>query len=171
MSRGTLYELTGIHASLMELLYDEDVDQSELITMIEEMEGEIEQKADGYAKIIRNIESDANAIEKELDRLGQRKAVLENRKKFLKQSLEGAMRFVGKTKFKTELFSFNIQKNAPSAFVPDEKEFLEWAESNRKEFVRYKDPEVNKSELLVALKDGEVIPGAELKQTESLRIR
>lgn len=171
MSNGTLYELTGIHASLMELLYDEDVDQNELIAMLEGLEGEIEQKADGYAKIIKNIEADASAIETELDRLGQRKTTLENRKKFLKQSLEGAMRFVGKTKFKTELFSFNIQRNAPSAFVPNEKEFLEWAETNRVEFIRRKDPEINKTELLTALKDGEVIPGAELKQTESLRIR
>lgn len=171
MSSGTLYELTGIHASLMDLLYDEDVDQKELISMIEEMEGEIEQKADGYAKIIKTIDADIKAIEEEEDRLGQRKASLKNRVKWLRQSLEGAMRFVGKTKFKTALFSFNIQKNAPSTSIEDEKGFLEWAKANREEFVKYKDPEINKSELLVALKDGEVIPGAELKQTESLRIR
>lgn len=169
--KASIYELTGMHHDLMELLYDDEVDQNKLIAMIEEVEETIEDKADNYAKIIKNIESDKDAILKEEERLKQRRTTIENNVKWLKQSLEGAMRFCGKTKFKTALFSFNIQKNAPSASIENPEEFILWAGNNREEFVRYKDPEINKSELLIALKDGEYIPGAELKRTESLRIR
>lgn len=40
-----------------------------------------------------------------------RRKGLEDRQKWLKDNLEANMREIGKTKFKTALFSFNIQKN------------------------------------------------------------
>ena len=40
-----------------------------------------------------------------------RRKSLENRSELLKNNLEANMRYIGKTKFRTALFSFNIQKN------------------------------------------------------------
>ena len=71
----------------------------------------IEDKADGYAKIIKALEADVDGIQKENDRLTSRKKTYENRIKWLKQNLEMCMRATGKKKFTTDLFSFNIQKN------------------------------------------------------------
>ena len=52
----------------------------------------------------------AAAVQKE-DRLFARRKALENRRKRLMENLEANMREIGRTKFKTALFSFNIQKN------------------------------------------------------------
>lgn len=107
----SIYELTGEYLELMNMLEDEEVDEQTIIDTLEALDGEIENKADNYAKIIRSLESDIDGISKENDRLTARKKTYENRIKWLKQNLEMCMRTIGKKKFTTDLFSFNIQKN------------------------------------------------------------
>lgn len=128
-----------------------------------EVDGEIEEKAENIAKLIKTIDLEVKVIKEEETRLSNNRKAMENKSKALKDYLEGAMMSTGKTKFKGNLFSFNIQKNAPSVDIIDEnlipKEFIEF------------EPIVKKKEILAALKNGEVIEGVRLKQTESLRIR
>ena len=106
-----LYELTGEFLQLMYMLEDEECDEQCIMDTLESVEYEIEDKADGYAKSIKSLESNVNGLSKEADRLIARKKTYENRIKWLKQNLETCMRTTGKRKFTTDLFSFNIQKN------------------------------------------------------------
>lgn len=106
-----LYELTGEFLQLMDMLEDEECDEQCIMDTLESVEYEIEDKADGYAKIIKSLESNVNGLSKEADRLIARKKTYENRIKWLKQNLEMCMKTTGKRKFTTDLFSFNIQKN------------------------------------------------------------
>lgn len=106
-----IYELTGQFLQLLDMLEDEEVDEQVIMDTLESVEYEIEDKADGYAKIIKALKADVDGIQKENDRLTSRKKTYENRIKWLKQNLEMCMRATGKKKFTTDLFSFNIQKN------------------------------------------------------------
>jgi hypothetical protein len=106
-----LYDLTGQYEEILNLLYDGETDEQTILDTLESIEGEIEEKADNYAKMIKSILADAQVIKDEEDRLYNRRKSLENRAKALKDNLEANLKFIGKTKFKTELFSFNIQKN------------------------------------------------------------
>ncbi len=106
-----LYELTEQYQILQDMAYDPEVDEETLRDTMEGLWGEIEEKADGYAKIITGMEADIEALREEEARLYTRRKRLEDRKKWLKDNLEANMREIGKTKFKTALFSFNIQKN------------------------------------------------------------
>ena len=106
-----LYELTNDFLQLQQMLEDPEVDTEVINDTMEAIEGAFEVKADGYAMIIRNMEGSITAIKAEMDRLQAKKNLLENSIKRLKQNLQEAMQATGKTKFKTDLFSFNIQKN------------------------------------------------------------
>lgn len=106
-----LYELTDEYAALQDMLYDPEMDEQVLQDTMEAIWGEIEDKADGYAKIITGMKSDIEVLRAEESRLAARRRHLESRSQYLKDTLESNMRAVGKTKFKTALFSFNIQKN------------------------------------------------------------
>lgn len=106
-----IYELTGQFLQLLDMLEDEEVDEQVIMDTLESVDYEIEDNADGYAKIIKALEADVDGIQKENDRLTSRKKTYENRIKWLKQNLEMCMRATGKKKFTTDLFSFNIQKN------------------------------------------------------------
>lgn len=106
-----LYELTEQYKALEDMAYDPEVDEQVLKDTMEGLWGEIEEKADGYAKIISGMKYDIEALKAEEERLNARRKALESRVKCLKDNLEFNMREMGKTKFKTDLFSFNIQKN------------------------------------------------------------
>ena len=69
----------------------------------------------------------------------------------------------GKTKFKTDRFSFGIQKNPPSIEIWDEYAIGQ-------EYIKtiY---EIDRTKIKNALKAGEEVNGARLHQSESLRIR
>ena len=106
-----LYELTSNYETVLNMLYEEDIDEQMILDTLESIEGEIEDKADGYAKIIKELESKRDARKAEAKRLTDSAAVFDNRIKTLKQNLFNAMKQTGKTKFATDLFSFNIVKN------------------------------------------------------------
>lgn len=108
---GSLYELSEQYKILEDMSYDPEVDEQAIRDTMEALWGEIEEKADGYAKIIAGMKYDIEALKAEEQRLNARRKTLEARSEWLKDNLEANMREIGKTKFKTELFSFSIQKN------------------------------------------------------------
>jgi hypothetical protein len=71
------------------------------------------------------------------------------------------MRATGKTKFKTDLFSFNIQKNPARLVITGEVP---------EKFLIPQDPKVDNKAIKELLKQQE-LPFAHLEQSESLRIR
>ncbi len=106
-----LYEIAEEYAALLDMFDDEEVDEQTLRDTLEAINMEFEDKADNYAKIIQILTASAAVLKAEEERLYARRKRLENRSLWLKKELEANMRFVGKTKFRTDLFSFNIQKN------------------------------------------------------------
>lgn len=106
-----LYELTGYYLELMQMLEDPEMDSDLINDTMDAIEDEIEVKADNYAKLIKNMEASVAAIEAEQERLQNKKNTLKSGVSRLKENLKAAMIATGKTKFKTDLFSFNVQKN------------------------------------------------------------
>lgn len=145
------------------MLEDEDTDIEAFADTLEGLDFEIEAKADGYAKIIRQVEGNINSIDEELKRLQKMKKTYSNKIDALKTNLENGMRKTGKVKFKTELFSFGIQKN-PASLVIDKEDQIP------PEYLII-EPTVNKAAIKDAIKNGQSFEFAHLEQTESLRIR
>ena len=163
----TLYELTNDYINLLALAEDPDTDPEVLADTLEGLDGQLEDKADNYAKVIRQIESDVNGLKAEIERLQARKTAAQNNIDRMKANLEQMMIATDKTKFKTELFSFGIQKN-PAKVVMDEQ----YIENVPEEYLKYKDPEIDRKKIAEDLKAGKDLEGiAHLEQSESLRIR
>ena len=162
----TLYELTNEWMMLMEMAEDPDIEEDVFMDTLEGIEGEIEMKADGYAKVIRQLEHDAEACGTEAKRFTEKKKFLENKIDRMKKSLQGAMETTGKTKFKTELFSFNVQNNPASVIVEaDIKDIPE-------RYLKPVDPKIDKELMKKDLKAGANLDGvAHLVQTRGLRIK
>ena len=155
-----LYELSLAFQEVQNMELDPEVMQDTL----DSIEDAIENKAENIAKLIRNLESDVTAYKEEEDRLKTKRQATENKVKWLKTYLEDNMKLTGKTKFKSGMFNFSIQKNPASVNITDEKAIPE-------EFLIQQPPKVDKTSLKEILKRGIGVPGAELKQTEGLRIR
>jgi len=158
-----LYKLTKNYNNLLELLEDETIPQDILDQSLNDVKGEIEDKAENIAKIVKTLDAEAKALKEEEKRLSDRRRSLENRSKGLKEYLQISLEAVNLKQVKTKLFTVAIQKNAPSVNIVDKKKIPE------NYFVTTK--EVLKNLIKQDLKDGKVIDGVELKQSESLRIR
>lgn len=107
----SLYELKGDYLKLLEMLEDPEIDDQVVLDTLEGIDYELEIKAENYAKIIRELEGTVEIIKTEKKRLSDKQSKLEENVKRLKDNLQEAMTATGKTKFKTDLFSFSIQKN------------------------------------------------------------
>ena len=159
-----LYEITGELLALLEMAESPDTDPDALRDTMEAVTGELEEKAEGYGCVIRQLEYDAAALATEIKRLTNRKRAIEENVQAMKTRLQDAMTATGKTKLKTNLFSFTVRKNAPALSVTDEDKIPE----------RYwvlPEPVLDKTALKDDLKAGKEIPGATLTQGESLQIR
>lgn len=107
----TLYELTNQYTELLEMLSDPDVDEQTIYDTLEAIDGEIEEKADGYARVISEMEARLAGVVGQIKRLDGYKQTLANNIQRVKDNLQNAMIATGKRKFKTDLFSFSVQKN------------------------------------------------------------
>ena len=158
-----LYELTQNYNNLLELADNPDVPTEMLKESLNSIDDEIDTKVENIAKVIKSIESDVAGLKGEEKRLADRRKGLENRIDNLKKYIESSMRAVGKENIRGKVFTLGIQRNAPSVDVTNEDAIPEQYFITKRE--------LSKKDILAALKKGEEVPGAAIKQTESLRIR
>ena len=160
----TIYEIEEAFLKVLSWAEDPDIDDQAFHDTLESLSYELEEKADGYAKIIRQLKGEVEMIKAEIDRLTKRKTAIENHIGVMNHSLEETMIATGKEKFKTDLFSFNIQNNPASVVLDIEEDKVpdQYVVITRK---------VDKKGIGQALKNGEDIEFAHLEQSRSLRIR
>ena len=159
----TLYEIAAEYMTLLDMA--EEIDEEVFKDTLEGIEGELEIKADNYAKVIAELENRAEGLDKESKRLAERNKAIENNIKRIKESLQVAMIATGMTKFKTELFNFGIQKNPPKLVLDKGIEDIPM------EYYIFQDPIADKEKIKKELKEGKELDFAHLEQGESLRIR
>ena len=161
-----LYELTEQARILQEWAQDPETDAKTLADTMESLDGEIADKLEACAKVIKNLEADEAALKVEAARLTEKARVARAGIDRIKKMMQTAMEQTGKRKIKGELFSFGIQKN-PAAVVVDAE-----PRNIPADFLIWKEPKIDKEKLKKALKAGEDLSGiAHIAQTESLRIR
>ena len=156
-----LYELTQGAFQLQEMLESGEIDEQTFTDTLEAMG--VQEKAENICKMIRNLEGKASAYKVEKDRLAKRQSECENGVKRLKDLLLMHLNTLDKAKMDAGLFS--ITKCATqSANIVDEGSLPEC-------YLTPQPPKVDKKQILDDLKAGVAVAGAELSNTEYLRIR
>lgn len=142
--------------TLLEWLEDEEnIEDSAIMDTIKAIDEDLEDKADNYAKIIKELNAEAKKFEAEKKRLEDRQKAMENRAKLMNKHLYDSMKLTGKTKFKTGLFSFGIQKNG--GLQP-----IEIDAKNVPDEYMFKKPD--NAKIRQALKEGKELPFVTLKE-------
>lgn len=157
-----LYELTGATLELQELILN-GADEELFADTLESLEMSLEDKAVGYAKIMRNIESQIARFKEEEKRLADKRKPLENKVKNMKENLQNSFLALDIKRIDTELFNFNVQNNPPKINILDEKAIPQtyFIEQPKK---------LDRKQLLSDAKSGSV-DGVEVVQEKSLRIK
>lgn len=158
----TLYEIDN---AILECV---DGETGEIIDFerLEELGLQRDLKIENIALWFKNLRAEAEALKKEIDELTKRKKEAENKMEQLSAKLYEAL---DGNKFKTPKVSVSY-RNSKAVEVDDD--FIRFAMDNGlDDLLRYELPEPNKSAISEALKNGDVIPHAELVQRVSVVIR
>ena len=136
---------------------------------LDALQMEREAKLEGVSLWVKDLSAEAAAVKEEADKLTARKRALDNKitalKSWLLIALDGE-------KLKTPRCNV-YQTHSTRVSVADEAELIKFLETleEPEQFLRFKEPELRKDEIKKALKEGTIIPGASLEETESVVIK
>jgi len=147
-----LYELTQNYQNLVSLLEDETIDSSVVGDAIRQIEGDIIDKAQNIAKLLKNMEGDIKVFEAEEKRLRAKRTALEKKCKSLKVYLETELRKIGVKKI-DGIVPLSFRLCPPSVEIVDITQIPE-------RFLIQTAPEVDKKAILEAWRNGETLPNS-----------
>ena len=163
----TLYELTNKWAALVDA-YDmaEDAEEQDAaLAALAEAEGDIVDKAEAYARIMRNYQAAADGYKAEAQRLAKKQKAAEAAVDRLKAALLETMQTTGATEIATGIGKWKVQLNPWSCEVLDDAKVPE----------KYRIPQPDKIDKRAMIADfkatGEIMDGVEFRQVEGLRFR
>lgn len=163
MADFTLYELTEEARELQDMI--EEYPPETFSDTIESLQLMIEDKADSYAAVNQNVTNEIAALKAEEERLRARRSALERNQLRLMKAIREAMNALGKTKIKTEKFTFSVSKNGGLQPIKVDAEKL--PDKFKKVIV-----EPDNERIREAIKAGEEIEGVEvLPRGEHLTIK
>lgn len=159
-----IYELKSNYMKLQQLAESGEFDEEAITEAMLQIDEDMELKAEGYGLVMTNLQSDADALKNEIERLSERKRALEKNISKVKETLSEALLLSEKTKFKTEHFSFSFRKSesvsiSSDLLIPSEYMVVKTTTSP------------DKTAIKKALKNGMEIDGATLTKNQSLQIK
>ena len=161
-----LYEVAEAFAQIQEFLNNAETDE-EIVAIkdvLVDYECQFEEKVENIVYLIKNAQSDVEALKKEELRLAEKRKSTERKIESLKDYLFGAFMQTGTERIKYPQFTVSIRNNAESVNVKDVTKIPN-------DYFVPQPPKLNKAGLKKAIQDGEVIEGAELVRNKSLQIR
>ena len=102
--------------------------------------------------------------------LSKRRKAKENQITYLKAYLIDNMTAIGRKLIDKPKARISLRNNPESVEIANEKEFIKWAESNSPGLLNYK-PNISKTAVKEALKNGDNIPGAVIDRKVSVIIK
>ena len=155
-----LYELEGIYAQLQSMELDDETFNDTLESI--DFKENFAQSCEWFIKMQRNSEADAERFKAEKDAFAKKQKEAEARAERFKERIKEAMMLTNQQKVDTGLFKLSLRKTE-SVTVFDISKLSD-------EFLKVK-VEPNKAEIKGAIKNGQVVLGAELTEGRSVIVK
>lgn len=162
----SLYKLTEQQRELKEVAGNSDLPAEAFADTFEALSGQFEEKSISVIHVVKNMDSDIEALDTEIKRLADRKKAIQNKQNSIREYLRTNMEINEITKIECPLFTITLAKGRDVVVIEDEDAIPDELVSTS---VTIKP---NKAEILRQLKAGESVPGARIdKSKTSLRIK
>lgn len=161
----TLYEIDKAIQEALEGAVDPEsgeIIDEELLAAYDQLRMDRDQKVENIGLYIKNLEADAAAIKAEAKNLTARAKAAENKAEHLRNYMQFCL---NGQKFQSPRLSVSFRRS--QKVEVDQNRLFEIPE----DYLRYKDPEVDKKRVSEALKAGEDIPGCTLVDSVSMIIK
>ncbi|HEV2610860.1 MAG TPA: siphovirus Gp157 family protein [Noviherbaspirillum sp.] len=161
------FELAAQYRRLAEMLAERHDDEQLIADTLESMSGPFDERLENLAKMVRNMETAANGVEKTIESLEARHAALRRGAERGRKLILELMQTARRDRVTTALFSLTVKKNPPVVVVDRETDlpsvYLTQHEAPP--------PMPNKKAIAAALKAGIEVPGARTEQGVRLDIQ
>ena len=107
----TLYDITGRLLGLLEIADDEDIEPEVFKDTLESIEGEYDDKIEGYCKAIKNLEADMKAFDEEAKRMKAKKDKLEKNIDRMKKTVFESLKLMDKRSAGGKILKASIRIN------------------------------------------------------------
>lgn len=166
-----LYEIGEQYTALLEMAEENGLTEETIRDTLESIEGDFSEKADNLACLIKTVLAEAEAIKAESDKLTDRfktkKAYADRLKKYLFEQ----MSIIGKNKIETSRNVLSIRKTPGAVKFDDEGKFVEWAEKNNDDLLKFSAPVPDKTKIKKWIVSGGEIEGVTVEQGTTLSIK
>ena len=167
----TLYSMADQYTRSFENWEDGLIPEEAVTDTLEAMEGEITEKVDGIASLIKEYRKRAEVMMEEVKALTDRAKTIEKRAEWLKGYLLAQMDKIGTAKVETVRNNVRVSLNY-AVEINDPEAFRTWADMNAPELLRRTEKiEPDKKGIKEAIAQGKEIPGAEITERKSITIK
>ncbi len=130
------------------------------VSKFHELNMEKESKIESICLWIKNLKADAEALKAEKNALAERQKAAENRMERLKNFMA---EYLNGTKFETAKVQVSFRKSesveiSENAVIPEE-------------FLKYKEPDIDKVSLKKAMKEGQIFEGVSIVAKNNIQIK
>ena len=161
-----LHEITGAMIQLEKLADNPEIDEQQLISAFDEAEGELQLKAKNIVMLMQNLEATSSAIKDAELRMADRRRVIENRIKSIKEYVLKCMHAANITKIEHPEFKLSL-RNSPPRIVIDDEKLIPIAYLRQPE---PPPPAPDKKAILADIKQGVIVDGCHVEQGQTLVI-
>lgn len=138
---------------------------------LEGIEGEFDEKVESIAVYYKQLTAEAKMLKAEKAAITKRQSQKEREVKSLETYLFNSMKAIGRNKVDMPKAVVAIRNNAPSLVVDDEIKFVNWAQENNENLLKYEMPSIKKNDVKALCKKGEEIPFVHMESKQSLSIK
>ena len=167
----TLYELMTDYKNFLSAVEYGDIPEEAIEDTLGAIEGDIDEKIDNIACVLKELVSEEKAIKDEVTRLEERLKVKANARERTKNYLSDMLLALGKTEFESSRNKITFRKTPGKVVIDDEKAFIEWAQINADSLLTYGKPTVNKTAVKIAIEGKADIPGAKIVVSQSMQLK
>lgn len=158
-----LYEIDWEIQSCIDPETGEIIDEKKLNALRMERD----EKLENVALWIKNLEAEAAAYKVEKERFATRERVARNKAESLKTWLAAALQG---EKFTTTRAAVSF-RTSEAVEITDPDFFLQWAGRENASLLSYALPTPNKTAIKELIKNGEIVPGAQLVKRQNINIK
>ena len=138
---------------------------------LEGIEGEFDEIVESIAIYCKQLMAEVKMLKAEKAAIAKRQSQKERQVKSLETYLFNSMKAIGRNKVDMPKAVVAIRNNAPSLVVDDEIKFVNWAQKNNDNLLKYEMPSIKKNDVKALCKKGEKIPFVHMESKQSLNIK
>lgn len=165
-----LFEINSMIEQAYESLIDPEtgeIQNEDLLTVLDGLELERDEKIRNIGMWIKNLDAEAAALKEAKMSFAKRQSSVENKAESLRRYLSSALNGEKKT-FTEVAISF---RKSQAVVIEDETGFIQYAQNGHDEWLKLKDPEINKTAVKDAIKAGKEVRFAHIEDKQNIQVK